>query len=142
MIIDFRDYVPLEIYKAFGSKSRIFIDPKIVEIHKVLEDTFKAKVIINNYHLGGQLKERGFRTPKTTTGAALSQHRFGRAIDITITGINALQAYNIILEAPQRLISAGATTIEDIRYTSKGNWIHLDCRDLDINGGSLNIVVP
>lgn len=142
MIVDLRDYVPGQIYKSYGSRSSIFIDPKVIIIHRVLEEKFGKRPIINNYHLGGTLSERGFRLPTSTTGAPLSQHRFGRAIDITIPGIIATIAYDEIMSNSKFLIDVGCTTIEDIAYTKSGNWIHLDCRTLDHEISTLNIVIP
>lgn len=142
MIIDLRDYVPPDVYKTFGDRSRIFLDPRIYDVHRVINERFHTPSFVNNYHKGGKLSQRGFRLPTTTTGAPLSQHRFGRAIDFTVPGISAQEVYDDIMESPQFLIDVGVTTIENISFTKKGNWIHLDCRDLGMKITSLKVVTP
>lgn len=142
MIVDFRNYVPPDIFKVFGSKSCQFIDPKLIKIHEFLLQYFGVDVIINNYHKGGVLKERGYRVPNSLTGAPLSQHRFGRAIDITVSGLQSETAWNRIMADSLLFIQIGVTTIEDIKFTARGNWVHLDCRTLDHEITSLNIVLP
>lgn len=97
MIIDYRDYVPPDIFQVYGSKSIQFIDPKIIEVHRILSEMFNVRPIVNNYHLGGKLKERGYRLPSSNTGAILSQHKFGRALDFTIPGLSAAEVYKAII---------------------------------------------
>jgi len=45
-----------------------------------------GSIIVNNWKSGGTRKESGLREMTTTTGAALSQHKFGRAFDILFMG--------------------------------------------------------
>ena len=68
----------------------------------------------------------GFREPSCTIGGTLSQHRFGRAIDIRIAGLTPQEVYTAILAAKEKFMAAGLTTLEDIRDTP--TWNHLDIR--------------
>jgi hypothetical protein len=44
---------------------------------------------INNWKVGGTLKERGLRDPDTSTGALFSAHKFGCALDMSFKNATA-----------------------------------------------------
>jgi len=140
MIHDYRNFVPQSIFKTYGDRSSIFVDKRILEIYIVLKDKYKIAPTINNYHLGGQLQNRGFRIPTSIVGALFSQHKFGRAEDFNISGWKSKDLWNDIISNPQFLIDVGCTTIEDINFTP--TWVHLDCRNLDKIITELLVVKP
>ena len=58
----------------------VFVSPELVEILQKIREHFKAAVTISS----------GYRTPeynKKVDGAAYSQHQYGTAADISITGV-------------------------------------------------------
>ena len=119
-----QEFVPEDIYKRYGNSSIWFIDKKIVDIAQLLRTNFGKPVYINNWHLGGARQESGFRVPNTTTGATLSQHKSGRAIDIRIKDFESEEIREYIRNTFTIWNEIGLTTIEEKTPT----WVHLDCR--------------
>lgn len=122
---DLREFVCPAIYSRLGEKSIWLIDQKIIDLANFTRDFFQKPVIINNWHSGGQYKESGLREMMTTTGAAFSQHKFGRAIDIKIPGLTAEFIRGEIMANEYKFIAKGLTTIEADTPT----WVHLDTRN-------------
>jgi hypothetical protein len=126
---DIREFVPPEIYNQFKDNSIWFIDPKIIKVAEFVRSFFKKPVTINNWFTGGQYKESGYRLPNTTTGASLSQHKRGTAVDIKLPDVDYEEIRKIILANANTFMGAGVTTMEAGTKT----WIHLDCRNTGLN---------
>ena len=133
-----QEFVPPEIYKQFGDHAWQFIDPRLIVLADFVRDFFSKPVTINNWDSGGTLTMRGFRTPDTSVGGTLSQHKFGRAIDININDLTPVQIYSIISESSAKFMKAGLTTMENINFTT--SWNHLDIRYTGMD--SIKIVTP
>lgn len=123
-----QEFVPKGVFDSWGVKSTWFLDDKIVRVAELIRSHFDKPVTINNWHLGGAHFESGFRTPETKTGASLSQHRFGRAIDIKIEGIEAHELYLEILNNEPLFRLGGIAAMENILSTP--TWVHVDCRNI------------
>jgi len=119
-----QEFVPPQIYNQFKDKSIWFVNPQIIKVAEFIRSYFNKSVIINNWHVGGTYTESGFRMPDTTTGAKLSTHKRGNAIDIKMPGVDYDEVRKTILSNEKEFISAGITTIEDGTST----WLHVDCR--------------
>jgi len=149
-----KEFVSPLTWRRFGLKSIWFIDPKIIVIAQLLRDITGASVTINDWHLEGRYKYSGYRPPfivrikkifanrfepiKTLSaflkivkrykiGAAESQHKMGRAIDVKVEGLRSVEVYNIVMAHSAEFIKAGLTAIEDVEKTP--TWVHLDCRN-------------
>lgn len=120
------EFVPEEIYAKFGASSIWFVDRSIVLLSDFIRDRFGKFMTINNWHSGGSLNYRGFRPPDCTIGATLSQHKFKSAIDFNIEGVTPQEIYKDIIENQDMYMKAGATTVEDIAFSS--TWNHIDIR--------------
>ena len=121
---DIREFVPPAIYKQYGESSIWFIDQRIVLFNEWLCEYFSVKVIVNDWHKGGQYHDSGFREPGAV-GAKLGQHHFGRATDSKVPG----QEYEVVRDEIRRNFKAlnqrfGITTIEKDTPT----WLHADTR--------------
>lgn len=117
---DIRELVDPETYEKLGSNAWIVLEPRAVITLDQLRDRF-GRCTVNTWHLGGTLRYRGFRPPQCTVGAALSQHRFGRAFDCSFNAsAHAVREY--ILANPQEF--PHITTLED-----EVTWVHFDVRD-------------
>lgn len=115
------EFIDPDTYKRFGDSSIWFIDPQIIQVAQFIRTRFDRSVTIN----GGGYKYSGFDPPGGFRKAtSLSQHRFGRAIDIKTD--NMPEIYRDILQSPELYIKVGLTTIENIEATP--TWLHLDCR--------------
>ena len=117
------------VYKKFGKKSRWFIDQRLIDIIQYIRTATDSAVTINAWYNGGRFKERGLRDPKTTTGAKYSQHKFGKALDFTVSGMSADEVREKIQgEWKQDLLDLGLTAIE-----AGVSWVHIDIRNTGIN---------
>ena len=132
------EFIDPDTFDAFGEQSIWFIDPRIVALAQFMRERLAKPCTINNWSFGGKFKHSGFRPPKCTVGATLSQHRFGRAIDLKVKGMTADEVREEIIGNFDIYKKAGLTTIEDGAYAP--SWCHIDIRDtkLDI----LKIVKP
>ena len=121
-----QEFIDRDTYETFGVKCIWFIDPKVIEIAQLLRDKSKRAVTVNNWHSGGQYNLSGFRPPSTKIGAKLSQHRFGRGIDVKVEGMTPAQVHELIYKHEDEFKDTGLTTLEDLRLTK--TWTHIDCR--------------
>ncbi len=126
-----QEFVPKETYTKFEENSNWFVDPRIRKLANFVRVYFGRPVTINNWLWGGQFNESGFREPTSTTGANLSQHRFGRAIDIKVSGMTPKQVYDAILLNEKVFMEQGLTCMENIAFTP--TWVHLDVRNTGLN---------
>ena len=81
-------------------------------------------MIANNWHSGGPFQNRGFRAWELNLGARLSQHRYGRALDLDPEKVTAEEIRQDILKHPD---------LDEFRYIrciEEGtNWLHFDVRN-------------
>jgi len=123
---DIREFIPPEIFTIYGSSSTWFISPQLITLAQFIRDYFGTSLTINTWHRGGVFKERGYRTPGSTTGSKFSQHKRGAAIDFTIKGLTADEVRRTILDNQQVFLAQGLTTIEDEEFAP--TWVHADIR--------------
>lgn len=120
-----RHYEPVhfkrEEYLPSNVSSLIVMDPRILWTMDQLRGYFAKPILVNNWHTGGKLSQRGFRNdPKL--GAPLSQHRFGRACDFDIAGVTAEEFREAARAGKLDIPLTYITRIEDgVR------WCHVDC---------------
>jgi hypothetical protein len=132
--MDSRELLPKTSYKycvASGIDPLILIDSRIISIYTALKKVFPS-IYVNNWHVGGKFDQSGYRNDPNT-GSRLSQHRFGRAIDIH--GVDHKKLYDYIVKN-RTLLFKHVTAIEDLKDTP--SWLHIDVRFGDfkiVNGG-------
>ncbi len=115
-----QEFVPKEIYAMYGEGSIRFINPDIVRIANLVRERMGVPVTIN----GAGFNESGFRMPDTKTGARLSSHKRGCAIDVR-GSFDPKKLYKDIVDNYAVYREAGLTTVEDIAHTP--TWVHLSC---------------
>jgi hypothetical protein len=121
------ELVPPSIYLKWGARAICFIDYRILMAADWLHDTIGLPVIGNNWISGGQYKESVLREFNTTTGAKMSQHKFGRAFDAKIKGMTPHEVHEVILKHQEFLVQNQLiTTLENADFTK--TWTHIDCR--------------
>jgi hypothetical protein len=130
-----QELVPPEIFEARGDAAWELLDPRVLITADAIRDQFGA-TIINNWHAGGPFKESGFRVADSTTGAKLSQHRYGRAVDVKCKNATPEEVHAYILANPDKFPEI--TTLEAIEATP--TWVHVDCRNSV--GSGIRIVRP
>lgn len=101
-------------FRCRDGTDKILISKRLVELLQIIRDHFGAAVTINS----------GYRTASHNAavgGATKSQHLYGRAADIVVTGHTALEVYNYVNTVlPQYTGGIGC-------YRS-GNYVHVDVR--------------
>lgn len=128
-----QEFVPKEIYEKYGETSIRFIHPSIVSIANLVRSRMGVPITIN----GSGFDESGFRVPETKTGARLSSHKRGCAIDVR-GKFEPRKIYDDILANYAEYRAVGLTTVEDIDMTP--TWVHLSCEWTGKN--ELTIVKP
>lgn len=126
-----KELVDPETYAKLGDRAWIVLDPRALATLDQLRKRF-GSCTVNNWHSGGAHKYRGFRPPQCTVGAALSQHRFGRAFDCSFnTSAHVVREYVLDnwAEFPYLM------TLED-----EVSWVHFDVRDH--GGAGIQLVKP
>jgi len=123
---DIRELVPAPIWNRYGDSSIWFLDPRMIEFMQFVRARYNVPVLVNTWHTGGSLENRGFRLPNTSIGAKYSQHKFGRAADFNVTGMTPDQVRADIMKNQKDFIAAGLTTIEAGEFAP--TWVHADCR--------------
>lgn len=115
------ELVPKKIYNQYGEKSLWFLDNRILIAADDLRRKY-GKATINDWYWGGNYDSRGFRPPQDQDGANLSQHRFGRALDIVFESGDVYEIREDILDKPNKFPFINAVEL-DI------SWLHIDCRN-------------
>lgn len=138
-----QEFVPEEIYQKWGTSSIWFIDKRVINIAQFIRDRFKVPVTINNWTSGGTYNYSGLDLPSGgyRSATSLSQHKFGRAIDVKLLGEENKGSEMIlddIIKNYSLYSKLGLTTIEDGSFTK--TWAHIDVRET--NQDELKIVKP
>lgn len=126
-----QELVPPDVFNARGVSAWELLDPSLLFALDCIRDKY-GPILVNNWHSGGELKYRAFRPSDCKVGATYSQHRYGRAADITPLEADLTAVYKALCEAE----IPGVTTVENIEATP--TWIHLDVR----NGTAVRVVNP
>jgi hypothetical protein len=102
------------------------LDDRIIWTADKLRERY-GRAYINNWPFGGKNQYRGFRPFDSEVGAKFSQHKFGRAIDITFDAVSAD-------EVRADMKSAGKTGTYKYITACELNtsWLHVDCRFTDM----------
>ena len=121
------EFVCPEIYSARGGQSIHLLDMRIIMAVQYLREQIGKPIKINDWWSGGHYHESGLREFTTKTGARLSQHKFGRAVDIKVSGMTPREVYEVVMQNEEYLIEHQLiTTIESLASTP--SWLHIDCR--------------
>jgi hypothetical protein len=123
---DLRELVPESVYTRYGASAQTFLDPRLIQALEWLRTKTGWRLKANDWHTGGHFQNRGFRLPDSTVGATLSQHKFGRAVDLSSIDATTKQLYDVILENQSEALANNLTTIEAIEATP--TWVHISCQ--------------
>lgn len=87
------EVVPPDVFTVFGDRSFMFLNTRVLWTLDAIRQYFNKPIFVNTYRSGrlktlfGLFEERGFRSPATLTGSALSPHKRGDAADLNVIGI-------------------------------------------------------
>lgn len=86
-----------------------------------------GKMLVNTWYWGGEHQYRGYRSPGCLVGATLSQHRFGRAIDLEPISVSTEEIRHDILG---RFGGKPSIVFEYVTAVELDTpWLHIDCRN-------------
>ena len=124
---DIKELVPEDMYLKYGDKCWLLFDERALMTIDAIREFVGVPAIINNWHNKGSYSQRGFRTD-IKTGAPLSQHRFGRAFDITFQTIKGVEGYNALR---QEIVKNKAKFPYLRGLEDNINWLHIDTRNVE-----------
>jgi len=122
------ELVDPKTYALYGERSLRYIDKRIINILQFLRDYYKSPLTVNDYMFGGKYKESGLRIPSLFYFKQYSCHSFGRAMDIKIKNVKAVDVQKDILNAINEEVKLlGLTAIEKDTPT----WTHISVSNFD-----------
>jgi len=133
------EFIDSKTYKKWGDASIWFIDPRIIQVAQFIRTRHNKAVTINGTLNGHTYNYSGFDPPGGYRKASsLSQHRFGRAVDLKFSGMTVQEAYKDIMDNQDIYLKIGLTTVENIKFTK--SWLHLDIRETRMD--TIKVVNP
>lgn len=123
------ELVPKHIYQKRGDKALELIDDRVLITIDKLRELLGKPITINNWVWGGDrnwsgLRTAGFYKSLQAYEDSLSQHKYGRAVDMLVKDMNAADVRKFIYENKHEF--PYVTFVEvDI------SWVHIDCRNCD-----------
>lgn len=121
---------PLELDRYDARLWHVF-DERILRGADLLRDEF-GPMLVNDWHSGGSKRYRGYRPAGCDIGAALSQHRFGRALDLIPLRCPAETIRQAILDEPDMVRDQLGNYMVTAMETGV-SWLHIDCRNHDVS---------
>lgn len=117
-----------EMYQHVGETLWEMFDDRALKMLDVLHEKF-GTMIVNDYHWDGINQFRGVRTTKyygsaTKHDRSRSQHKYGRAFDVTFKEHTSVEVRNYVVEHPDEF--------PYITFLEVGiSWFHFDVRNCD-----------
>ena len=131
------ELVPPIVYNTYKDNSIWFLNIQMLITLDLIRDYFKLPITVNNWHLHGKFRYRGFREPSCKVGASLSQHKFGRAFDFDIEGIKPEEFRHILKKKPNHKAFKAITCCEKFV-----DWIHIDNRQWNKDKHGILFITP
>ena len=120
---DIKELVDIYTYEDMKEKSWWLFDERALKTLDRLREKFGV-AIVNNWSFGGDYQFRGFRPQDYFLCVPYSQHRYGRAFDVTFKHKTAHFVRQYILEHKEEF--PYITCLEmDV------NWLHFDVRNVE-----------
>jgi hypothetical protein len=126
------EFIHPDIYNIYKSQSIKFIDVRLITIAQEIREDLGLPLTINTWYNGGGFKNSGLRKFDSTTGAKMSQHKFGRAIDLKCSKCDALKIAEVILNNKEKYLKLGVGRLENPAITK--TWLHVDLASYHNNG--------
>tara|TARA_R110000744_G_scaffold148351_1_gene261372 strand:- start:5053 stop:5529 length:477 start_codon:yes stop_codon:yes gene_type:complete len=127
-----KELVSKTIYKKYGESAWKFICPRLLHTLLVIRKEAGRPIIINNWHSGGKLSQRGLRSnlgsiflSKFKKGRLyLSAHVMGRAVDFDVKGMTSSDVRDWIEKIQHKL--PYKIRLENEMNGKQISWVHLD----------------
>lgn len=121
------EFVPKEIYSAFGENAIWFTNPVMIILMQFFRDRYKKPITINNWYDKGPYNYRGYRPKWCNGGADSSQHRLANAEDFTVEGMSPAEVRADIMANEKLFYDVGLRAIE--HGDDAPTWVHVDGRN-------------
>ncbi len=135
------ELVPQAVYESLpkAKHHRIWgiFDDRTLRTADILRERY-GSITINDWYWGGKNQYRGYRPPDCTVGADLSQHRFGRGLDLIFKDVLAEKVRADILETRTRYLGFEFITCLEMNIT----WLHFDTRNYDAKTNGILKIYP
>jgi len=106
----------------------IIFDERLLRIIDTIREQY-GPMTCCNWSYGGKRNWSGFRPPSCGIGATLSQHRFGRAVDLLPKDCTPDEIRDEIIDRQNYIEWKDVGGLE-MNIT----WLHIDTRSRDMNG--------
>lgn len=115
------------MHKAGSVSVRWFLQPRLLELLRAFRKRW-GPLVVNTWADGGDLSYRGYRPPRTSTGAEFSQHKLGAAVDFHALrdGLTPEDIRADIMANQSHWYRCGLRAIEDGDIAT--TWVHADVR--------------
>lgn len=135
-----KELIPTKLYKKYKSRGDawmlgILFDERLLKVADSIRDSF-GPMTVNDWAYGGKNQWRGFRGPSCGIGATLSQHRFGRALDLIPKNISPDEIRDELIEKQNDPIYNLIGGLE-MNIT----WLHIDVRQRNADN-AINLFYP
>jgi len=122
---DIRELVPSSLHESAESVSELWLlfDKVALIILDYLREDY-GKMICNDWVWGGENHYRGFRPFSCDVGAALSQHKFGRAFDVIPSEKTSVEQIRQDISEQKKNYMKYISAIE-----MEVDWLHFDIRN-------------
>lgn len=108
------------MYPKHGNRLWIMFDQRLLYTYHEMRKIY-GTAILNTWYWGGNSQYRGWRPFDSDVGSDLSQHKFGRALDIIFKHHSAEQVRKDILRQPYGKAYKYIMAIE-----MNVGWVHID----------------
>ncbi len=137
---ELQELVDPQTYIDNGELAWLFLDARLLITLDRLREKY-GPMIVNTWSLsnydGKYLRFRGYRPRTYNSGAAYSQHRHGRAMDVNFVRITVEQVRADIMDDPNDPAFEYITGLElDV------NWLHFECTNWDKKTLGLRLYKP
>jgi hypothetical protein len=119
------EILPQDLCDPQDANQWFMFDNRILMTADKLRERY-GQMICNTWSWNGDHQYRGFRGLACSVGSTLSQHKFGRALDLIPTEVTVDEVRNEIIANPFKEEFKFITAIE-----SGVHWLHIDCRNYD-----------
>lgn len=124
---EFVDRETYEYYRKNGWDVWRLFNPGLLWSIDHLREFVGVPFLLNNWHVGGDVEWRGFRTPRCPFYSQWSQHPKGDAVDFVPLGRKIDYIIEMMIKDPWNPIWAYITRIEISSKLNPINHIHMDC---------------
>ena len=117
-----QELVSIETLEQYGEpKCWLLFDERILKAADLIRDEF-GPMTVNNWHIGGDRTQSGYREKWMKHYSPTSQHSFGRALDMipTRSGVDAIRRAIRTNREMYGMITGLELNVP---------WLHIDCRN-------------